>query len=72
MAQCIVIELGNKEKAKLRRKAQRTKDAALKTRYLIVLLYARGLGAKRVAATLQCAVSTAARVARRFEAMGEA
>jgi transposase len=51
---------------------RRAKDGATKTRYQIVWLYAQGHGCDEVALALGCARSTASRVARRYETMGEA
>ena len=72
MAKPIVVNLSAKEKRRLRRLARNADNAALRTRCMIVLLYEQGLGAERIAATLGCASSTASRVGRRFEALGEA
>lgn len=67
----IVIRLPRRVKRRLRRQAQKTRDAALRTRVQIVLLYEAGLGAQRIAAHLGCVPATAVRVARRFLEMGE-
>jgi transposase len=49
-----------------------TRDARLRLRLNIVLLYAAGRGTSAVAASLGCSTSTAIRVANRFLAEGEA
>ena len=67
----IVIRLPRAVKRRLRRQRQQARDAALRTRVQIVLLYAAGLGAQRIAAHLGCVPATAVRVARRFLAQGE-
>jgi transposase len=72
MARRIVIELGKKARRKMLRHMRGLKDAALKTRYQIVLLYDQGAGCDEAASALGCAPSTASRVARRYETMGEA
>jgi transposase len=51
---------------------RKTRDAALRTRIQIVLLYAAGRGSPTIAAALHCAPATAVRVAQRFLAEGEA
>ena len=48
------------------------KDAALRVRYNIVLLYAEGKDSEEIASCLGCGTSTAIRVAKRFVAEGEA
>lgn len=68
----IVIRLPRWVKRRLRRQGQKTRDAALRLRIQIVLLYEAGLGAQRIAAHLGCAPATAVRVARRFLEVGEA
>jgi len=72
MARRIVIKLGEKARRKMLRRMRGLKDAALKTRYQIVLLYDRGAGCEAAASALGCAPSTASRVARRYETMGAA
>lgn len=67
----IVVRLPRRVKRRLRRQAQRTRDAALRTRIQIVLLYNAGLGAQRIAAHLGCVPATAVRVVRRFLEGGE-
>ncbi len=51
---------------------QNTRDARLRLRLNIVLLYAEGRGTRAIAATLGCSTSTAIRTAHRFLADGEA
>jgi len=72
MAKRIVIELGKKASRKMLRRMRQLKDGAMKSRYQIVWLYAQGRGCNEVAVALGCARSTASRVARRYERMGEA
>ena len=72
MARRIVIRLGKKARRKMLRQMRRVRDVAMKTRYQIVWLYAQGRGCDEVASALGCARSTASRVARRYETMGEA
>lgn len=67
----IVVRLPRWVKRRLRRQGQKTRDAALRTRIQIVLLYDAGLGAQRIAAHLGCVPATAVRVARRFLEVGE-
>jgi len=57
---------------KLRRKAQRCKDARLKTRYLIVLRSAEGWSGRRTAAALGCSPSHVSRTLARWRELGEA
>lgn len=72
MSARIVIELTRSAKRKLKRGSQRSRDARFRTRCQIVLMYADGKGASIIAAALGCATSTATRVARRFQELGEA
>jgi transposase len=72
MARRIVIELGKKASRKMLRRMRQLKDGATRSRYQIVWLYAQGRGCNEVALALGCARSTASRVARRYETMGEA
>ena len=72
MARRIVIELGKKARRKMLRHMRRVKDGTTKNRYQVVWLYAQGHGCDEVALALGCARSTASRVARRYEAIGEA
>jgi transposase len=67
----IVVRLPRWVKRRLRRQGQKTRDAALRTRIQIVLLYETGLGAQCIAAHLGCVPATAVRVARRFLEAGE-
>ena len=68
----IVIRLRRGVKRDLKRRMQNCKDAALRTRYNIVLLYAEGKDSEEIASCLGCSTSTAIRVAKRFLAEGEA
>jgi transposase len=67
----IVVRLPRGVKRRLQRQARKTRDAALRTRIQIVLLYEASWGAQRIAASLGCVPATAVRVARRFLAVGE-
>lgn len=60
------------ERRRLKRRLQKTRDAALRTRIQVVLLYAVGSGSLTIATALHCAPATAVRVAQRFLADGEA
>lgn len=71
MKKRIVVRLPRWVKKRLQRTRHRTRDAALRTRIQIVLLYERGLGAQRIAASLGCVPATAVRVVRRFLDLGE-
>jgi len=68
----IVIRLTRPVKRRLRKTVQRTRDARLRLRCNIVLLWAEGRSSDQMAAALQCAKSTALNVAHRFLAEGEA
>lgn len=68
----LVVRLSNHVKRRLRKCAQRTRDARLKQRYQIVLLWAEGWSSGQIASALQCAKSTAQRWAHRFLAEGKA
>ena len=67
----IVVRLPRGVKRRLQRERHRARDAALRTRIQIVLLYEAGWGAHRIAASLGCVPATAVRVVRRFLALGE-
>jgi transposase len=67
----IVVRLPRAVKRRLKRAMRKTKDAELRTRVQIVLLYETGWGAQRIAATLGCVPATAVRVVRRFQSFGE-
>ncbi len=71
MRQRIVIRLPRWVKRRLRRERRKTRDAALRTRIQVILLYEAGWGAHRIARSLGCVPATAVRVARRFQALGE-
>lgn len=68
----IVIRLPRPVRRRLGRLAQRTRDAQLRTRIQIVLLYHEGWGSPRISEALRCAPATAVRVAHRFQETGEA
>lgn len=67
----ICIKLHRHRRRRFERLAKKTRDAALRTRIQIVLLYGRGWGCDRVAEALGCAPKHAVTVARRFEEEGE-
>lgn len=71
MKKRIVVRPPRWVKRRLQRERHRTRDAALRTRIQIVLLYERGWGAQRIAASLGCVPATAVRVVRRFLDLGE-
>lgn len=60
------------EHTRLERAAAECRDAALKTRYLIVLRSAEGWGRRRIAGALSCCESLVSRVRRRWREEGEA
>lgn len=66
------IVLHPRTRSKLRRKAQRCKDARLKTRHLIVLRSGDGWGVRKIAAALSCSTSHVSRTLDRWEELGEA
>lgn len=68
----IVVGLSYHVKQRLRKKLHRTRDARLKMRYQIVLLWARGWSSRQIGQALGCAASTALRWRDRFVAEGEA
>lgn len=68
----IVMHLRRGCKRYLTRRMRDTKDAALRVRYNIVLLYADGKPTGEIAAALHCGTSTAIRAANRFLREGEA
>ena len=68
----IVLHLRRGVKRYLTRRMQTTKDARLRLRINIVLLYAKGKGTPEIASTLGCSTSTAIRVAKRYLAEGKA
>ena len=68
----IVPKLSRPVRRRLERLARKTRDASLRTRLRIVLLYAQGWGATRIAQALGCAPCTALRVVHRFLLQGEA
>ena len=72
MAARITINLTRAQRKKFIQIAKTTHAAAERTRYLIVLKYDEGKGARAIAAELHCSHSTPHRVARRFEQLGEA
>jgi transposase len=68
----IVLNLARPVRRRLERAALKTRDAAYRTRVRVVLLYAQGWGATRIAEALGCASCTALRVVHRFLQEGEA
>ena len=67
----IVIKLTRQVKRHFRRTISKTKDAKLKTRYLIILHSAEGHSRRNIAKMLLCSPSTVDRVRRRFHEEGE-
>ena len=67
-----VIQMSRQGKRRFRRLIRKTKDAALRTRYLIILHSAEGHGRRAIARMLCCATATVDRVRNRFRAEGEA
>jgi transposase len=68
----IQVHLRRGARRHLKRRMQDCKDADLRVRYNIVLLYAEHRGTQEIAATLGCSDSTAIRAANRFLTEGEA
>lgn len=68
----IVIEPSRQVKRRFRRTATKTRDAQVRTRYLIILHTADGLSRREIAAILICSTSTVDRIRRRFAGEGEA
>jgi len=66
----IVVRLSQRVKRRLRQRSHRTRDARMRLRYQIVLLWAEGWSGGEIAAALGCAISTAQRWAHRFRAEG--
>lgn len=66
------IELTSKERTRLLRAASVCRDAALRTRYLIVIHSADGWRRPEIAAALHCSLSTIGRVRNRWIEEGEA
>jgi len=57
---------------KLERVARRTRDAATRVRYMIVVRSAEGESVRKIAKAQKCAISTVSRTLDRYEAWGEA
>lgn len=68
----IVVRLSQRVKRRLRKCLHRTRDARMRLRYQIVLLWGQGRSGGEIAAALGCAKSTAQRWAHRFRAEGMA
>jgi len=66
-----VIELSRQRIRKLHRRAAKTRDAALRTRYIILVHAARGLGRAAIAERLGCCEATVRRVRQRYLEEGE-
>lgn len=66
-----VIELSRQRSRKLHRRAAKTRDAALRTRYMILVHSARGLGRAAVAERLGCSEATVRRARQRYQSAGE-
>ena len=67
----IVIRLSKRVKRRLRKQMRRTREARLRQRYQMVLLWAKGWSSREIADALACAASTALRWGHRFAAEGE-
>lgn len=67
-----VIQLSPERKRRFRRMIRKTKDARLRTRYLIILHTAEGYSRRAIAELLVCGSSTVDRVRKRFSQEGEA
>jgi transposase len=68
----IVVRLSKRVKRRLQKRMRRTREARLRLRYQMVLLWAQGWSSREIAEALGCAVSTALRWGHRFMAEGEA
>lgn len=68
----IIPQLSRRDKKRLLQEARNCREAALKTRYLIILNLADGLGPTEIARRLKVDRSTVYRVAVRFREAGEA
>jgi len=68
----IVVGLSRSVKRRLRQELHRTRDARLKLRIQIVLLWSAGKSSREIAEVLGCGISTALCWAHRFVAEGEA
>jgi transposase len=66
------IELSRPQRRRLLRAARKSRDANLRTRYMIVIHSATGKSQKQIAAMLGCSVSTVKRTRSRFGEWGEA
>lgn len=66
------FELSRPQRRRLLRAARKSKDADLRTRYMIVIHSAAGKSQREIAAMLGCSVSTVKRTRSRFRALGEA
>lgn len=71
MRRRIVLHLRPAVKRRLTKRLREARDAGEMRRIQIVLLYAQGKGAVKIARALGCGVSTATRVARKYLAAGE-
>lgn len=71
MSARIVLHLPRQVRRRLERWRHGSRDAALRNRIQIVLLYARGWGAHRIAQALGCVPATAVRVVNRFLDLGD-
>jgi transposase len=66
------IALSRPQRRRLLRAARKTKDANLRTRYMIVLHTAAGKSQQQIAAMLGCSTSTVKRTRARWRELGEA
>jgi transposase len=67
----IVIRLSRQVKRNFRRTISKTKDARLKTRYMIILHTAEGYGRRTIAEMLLCSPATVDRVRNRYREEGQ-
>lgn len=66
-----VLKLSRQVIRKLRRRAGKTKDAALRTRFMIVVRSAEGFGRATIAHQLGCSQATVRRARERYQKQGE-
>ena len=67
----IVLHSTRQSRRRLKRLAQKSRDARRRTRILIVLHYQSGWGANRIATALDIVPSTAVKVARRYQLLAD-
>lgn len=67
-----IVALSRQRRRALSRRARKTRDAALRTRYLVIVLLAEGYSSVRIESVLKVARAHVSRTARRFDEQGEA